>query len=314
MVRHFNRAGPMTNSHEVFSDPPTRDLVGYGGAPPRVRWPNGARVAVSLVVNLETGAENNVLHGDAASEHLLCEVDATPVVGGRDLNAESVYEYESRAGLWRILRCLASRDAAFSVQAVGMAVEKTPDIARAMADMGADFQGHGWRWIDYADVPEAVERDHIARTVAAIEAVTGARPNGWYTGRQSLNTRRLVVEEGGFLFDSDDYSDDLPFWSHDFGRPHLVLPHAIDTNDSRFLRMSGFVTADDFLAYHRAAFDTLHEEGGKMLTIGLHGRLIGRPGRIRALKELLDHMRARGDVWIARRGDIARHWATHHPA
>lgn len=289
-------------------------MVGYGGTPPQVAWPNGARIAVSFVVNLETGAENNVMHGDAASEHLLCEVDATPVIGGRDLNAESVYEYESRAGLWRILRCFESRAAAFSVQAVGQAVEATPDIARAMAAMGADFQGHGWRWIDYAEIPEDVERDHIRRTVAAIEAATGARPRGWYTGRQSLNTRRLVVEEGGFLFDSDDYSDDLPYWSHEFGRAHLVMPHAIDTNDSRFFRMSGFVTADDFLAYHRAAFDTLRAEGGKMLTIGLHGRLIGRPGRIRGLAQLLDHMQAQDDVWIARRGDIAQHWIANHPA
>lgn len=290
-----------------------RDLKGYGENPPPANWPDGARIAVSFVTNLEAGAENSPLYGDPASEALLAEVAADPRPGARDPLVESVYEYENRAGMWRILRCFRDRGLAFSVQAVGQAVEAAPELARALFDAGADFQGHGWRWIDYFGMDPAEERVHIARTVAAIERVTGTRPIGWYVGRPSLDTRRLIIEEGGFLYDSDCYADDVPFWIAHGTRRHLLLPHAIDTNDSRFFRTSGFVTGDDFFTYHRDAFDTLYEEGGRMLTIGLHGRLIGRPGRIGGLKRLLDHMSAKPDVWIANRDAIARHWAARHP-
>ncbi|MAO90156.1 MAG: hypothetical protein CMM78_07170 [Rhodospirillaceae bacterium] len=290
-----------------------RDLVGYGRTPPEAKWPKDARIAVNFCLNYEEGAERHIDHGDGQSESILHEVGGDARIGDRDLNSESMYEYGSRAGFWRVMRCLEDRGLNFTINAVGQALTLNPDAAQAIADSGADIHAHGWRWIDYADMPEDQERSHIRQTVAEIERLTGRPPVGWYTGRPSLNTRRLVVEAGGFLYDSDSYSDDLPYWCYDYGRPHLILPYSIDTNDSRFFRTSGFVTGDDFFQYNRDAFDVLYAEGGRMLTIGLHARLIGRPGRIGGLMRLLDHMMAKDDVWIARREDIARHWIATHP-
>jgi allantoinase len=290
-----------------------RDLVGYGRTPPEAKWPKDARIAVNFCLNYEEGAERHIDHGDGQSESILHEVGGDPRIGDRDLNSESMYEYGSRAGFWRVMRCLEDRGLNFTINAVGQALTLNPDAAQAIADSGADIHAHGWRWIDYADMPEDQERSHIRQTVAEIERLTGRAPAGWYTGRPSLNTRRLVIEQGGFLYDSDSYADDLPYWCYDYGRPHLILPYSIDTNDSRFFRTSGFVTGEDFFQYNRDAFDVLYAEGGRMLTIGLHARLIGRPGRIGGLMRLLDHMMAKDDVWIARREDIARHWIATHP-
>ena len=290
-----------------------RDLVGYGRTPPEAKWPKDARIAVNFCLNYEEGAERHIDHGDGQSESILHEVGGDARIGDRDLNSESMYEYGSRAGFWRVMRCLEDRGLNFTINAVGQALTLNPDAAQAIADSGADIHAHGWRWIDYADMPEDQERSHIRQTVAEIERLTGRPPVGWYTGRPSLNTRRLVVEAGGFLYDSDSYSDDLPYWCYDYGRPHLILPYSIDTNDSRFFRTSGFVTGDDFFQYNRDAFDVLYAEGGRMLTIGLHARLIGRPGRIGGLMRLLDHMMAKDDVWIARREDTPRHWIATHP-
>lgn len=290
-----------------------RDLVGYGRTPPDAQWPKGARIAVNFCLNYEEGAERHIDHGDGQSESILHEVGGDPRIGARDLNAESMYEYGSRAGFWRVLKCFEDRGLDFTINAVGQALALNPDAAQAIADSGADIHAHGWRWIDYADMPEDQERSHIQQTVAEIERLTGRAPVGWYTGRPSLNTRRLVIEQGGFLYDSDSYADDLPYWCYDYGRPHLILPYSIDTNDSRFFRTSGFVTGDDFFQYNRDAFDILYQEGGRMVTVGLHARLIGRPGRIGGLMRLLDHMMAQDDVWIARREDIARHWIATHP-
>ncbi|MEU6300565.1 allantoinase PuuE [Streptomyces erythrochromogenes] len=294
-----------------------RDLAGYGAGPPRAAWPGGARVAVSLVLNYEEGGEQNVLEGDSASEGYLHEiVGAPPVTGGRDLNVESMFAYGSRAGFWRVHRTLAAHGAPLTVHAVGQALERNPDAARAMGAAGWEVAGHGWRWIDYRHVPEDVERADIARTASVIGRLVGRRPVGWYTGRTSANTRRLVAGEGGFLYDSDDYSDDLPFYVEAGGRPHLVVPYSLDANDFKFLIVHGFTTADDMLAYLVDTFETLRAEGAdrpRMMSVGLHCRIIGRPGRIRALDGFLEHVARRGGAWVATREEIARHWLATHP-
>ncbi|MFF7300063.1 allantoinase PuuE [Streptomyces sp. NPDC008265] len=294
-----------------------RDLVGHGARPPHAAWPGGARVAVSLVLNYEEGGEANVLEGDRASEGYLHEiVGAPPVVGGRDLNAESMFAYGARAGFWRVHRTLAAHGAPLTVHAVGQALDRNPEAARAMAAAGWEVAGHGWRWIDYREVPEETERADVRRTIATVRRLVGRRPVGWYTGRTSPRTRRLVAEEGGFLYDSDDYSDDLPFYTGAAGRPHLVLPYSLDANDFKFLIVHGFTTADDMLAYLVDTFDVLHEEGAerpRMMSVGLHPRIIGRPGRIRALDGFLRHVARRGGAWVATREQIARHWLATHP-
>lgn len=294
-----------------------RDLAGYGPNPPHPRWPGGARIAVSVVLNWEEGSETNVLHGDPTSEAASNDVvDARPRAGVRDLRTESMFEYGSRAGVWRLRRILAARGVPGTVFAVGMAVERSPDVVAALAADGHEICPHGYRWIDYADVDEDTEREHIARSVKAIESVTGVRPVGWYTGRMGPNTRRLVSKDGGFLYDSDDYSDDVPFWTTVGGQPHLVVPYSLDVNDMRFVAAPGFAGGGDFFEYARDTFDQLYEEGAalpRMMSVGLHCRLAGRPGRARAVARLLDHMARREGVWFARRADIARHWAQTHP-
>jgi putative urate catabolism protein len=300
-----------------MSDPYPRDMVGYGGNPPHPQWPDGARLALSMVLNYEEGGEACVLHGDPASEAYLHEVPGTPaLVGERNLSIESIYEYGARAGFWRILRAFRERDMTLTVYAVGMAMERNPAAARAMVEAGFEVASHGWRWIDHHAMPEAEERVHIKRAIEAIERTTGSRPVGWYTGRDSPNTRRLVVEEGGFLYDSDSYADDLPYWTEVGGRPHLVIPYTLDNNDMKFGLLHGFSHGEEFFQYLRDAFDVLYEEGArqpKMMSVGLHCRLVGRPGRNAALLRFLDYARSHDHVWITTRAEIARHWRKHHP-
>jgi putative urate catabolism protein len=294
-----------------------RDLVGYGSSPPPADWPGGARLALSFVLNYEEGGEACVLHGDVASETYLHEVPGgTARVGKRDLNVESVYEYGARAGFWRILRLFAEREATLTVYAVGMALERNPAAARAMVDAGFEVASHGWRWIDYKDVSEEEERAHVQRAIAAIERTTGRRPVGWYTGRVSPHTRRLVAEAGGFLYDSDSYADDLPYWVSVESKPHLIVPYTLDNNDMKFAVQNGFDHGEGFFNYLRDAFDVLYAEGAerpKMMSVGLHCRLAGRPGRAAALARFLEYVRAHERVWVATRAEIARHWRRRHP-
>jgi putative urate catabolism protein len=294
-----------------------RDLIGYGAQPPHAQWPNGARIAVQFVINYEEGAENCVLNGDAASEAFLSEMVGTPPrTGVRHMSMEWLYEYGSRAGFWRLQRLFTERGLTATIFAVGMALERNPDAARAMVDAGFEIASHGWRWIDYQYVDEATEREHIGLAVAAIERVTGQRPLGWYTGRCSPNTRRLVAEFGGFLYDADSYADDLPYWELVDGKPQLIVPYTLDTNDMRFVAPQGFNSGEQFFSYLKDAFDVLYAEGAqrpKMLSVGLHCRIAGRPARTAALARFLDYVKQHDKAWVCRRVDIARHWREHHP-
>jgi putative urate catabolism protein len=294
-----------------------RDLTGYGAEPPHPRWPGNARIALNFVVNYEEGAEYALLNGDDRPETILSEVGAGPAVKGlRDLNMESMYEYGARAGVWRTLRAFQDRQVVPTVYAVGLALERNPRVAEAVAETGCDVVAHGWRWIDYAEIDAATERDHINRCVDTIRRMTGRRPVGWYTGRPSLNTRRLVVEEGGFLYDGDAYADDLPYWVKVGDRAHLIVPHSFDHNDSRMARNQDLPTGDMFFAYLRDAFDALYAEGEtapKLMTVSTHCRLIGRPGRIGGLQRFLDYVLKHDRVWICRREEIARHWRAQFP-
>ncbi len=294
-----------------------RDMLGHGRNPPHADWPGGARVAVQFVLNYEEGGENSILHGDAASEAFLSEiVGAQPLIGQRHLNMESIYEYGSRAGVWRLLRMFEQRKLNLTVFAVGMALERNPDVAKAFMEGGHEVASHGWRWIDYQNVDEKTEREHIKRAIAAIEKTCGQRPLGWYTGRVGPNTRRLVAEEGGFLYDADSYADDLPYWVKVAGKDQLIVPYTLDANDMRFATAQGFNSGDQFFAYLRDGFDVLYAEGQdrpKLMSIGLHCRLVGRPGRAAALARFLDHIQRHDKVWICRRVDIARHWRKKHP-
>ncbi|MFO1057713.1 MAG: allantoinase PuuE [Dongiaceae bacterium] len=294
-----------------------RDMIGYGGRPPDAAWPGGARLALQIVMNYEEGGENCVLHGDAASEAFLSEiVGAQPLAGVRHINMESIYEYGSRAGFWRLHRLFVERGVPITVYGVAMALERNPAAVAAMREAGWEIATHGYRWIDYQFLPEAVEREHLAKAIEIHTRATGSRPLGWYLGRCSPNTRRLVAEEGGFLYDADSYADDLPYWQLVEGRPQLIVPYTLDANDMRFATAQGFNSGDQFLAYLRDSFDWLYQEGArspKMMSIGLHCRLVGRPGRIAALARFLDHVQRHAGVWICRRVDIARHWRAVHP-
>ena len=296
---------------------PSRDLIGYASTPPLADWPNGARVAVNFCVNYEEGAEYCLLNGDDRHETLLSDLgDVEAVSGARHLNIESAYEYGSRVGFWRILEAFQSRGLPFTVNAVGLALEQNPKAANAIAAAACDVQCHGWRWIDYDFMEEGEEREHILKCLEAVARVKGPGPHGWYTGRPSPNTRRLVVESNKFLYDSDCYNDDLPFWSNEYGRPHLVIPYSLDTNDSVFTRPIGFSTAAECLQYWKDSFERLFREGAsapKMMTFGLHGRIMGRPGRIGALERFLDFLTDKEGAWVCQRSDIARHWAERHP-
>jgi allantoinase len=298
------------------SGAPPRDFLGYGETPPDVRWPGGARVAVQFVLNYEEGGERSVLDGDPHAEIVLSEIAGAMPVPARHMSMESLYEYRARAGVWRILRLFRERGVPLTIFGVAQALARNPAAVEAFLRDGHEVAGHGWRWLPYQDVPEAVEREHLARAVETIQRLTGEAPRGWYTGRDGPNTRRLVVAHGGFLYDSDSYADDLPYWVPIAGRDHLVVPYTLDTNDMRFSVPGGFPSGDQFFTHLRDAFDCLYEEGTtapKMLSIGLHCRLVGRPARLPALARFLDHVLAHPDVWVSRRIDIARHWAAHHP-
>jgi putative urate catabolism protein len=292
-------------------------MIGYGGKPPHPRWPGDARLALQFVINYEEGGENCVLHGDPSSEAFLSEiVGAQALSGVRHMSMESIYEYGSRVGFWRLLRLFRERSVPATIFAVGMALERNPAAAAAMVEAGFEIASHGWRWIDYQHVPADVEREHIRLAVEAIERASGSRPLGWYTGRVSPNTRALVAEHGGFLYDADSYADELPYWEIVGGRPQLIVPYTLDANDMRFATAQGFNSGEQFFAYLRDTFDLLYAEGKtapKMMSVGLHARLAGRPGRAAALARFLDYVAGRDDVWICRRIDIARHWIKHHP-
>ena len=298
----------------MTGDASERDLVGYGADPPDPRWPDGARVALSLVLNYEEGGESTPLEGDVASEAYLHEVIGAPAtVGRRNLNTESMFEFGSRVGFWRVHRLVTSFGMPLTVFAVGRALEQNALAARAMVEAGWEVASHGWRWIDYGELSEDVERAHLRRSVEAIERACGVRPVGWYTGRGTEATRRLVVEAGGFLYDSDAYADELPYWLAVEGADHLVVPYSLDANDFKFLLPNGFVTAEDFSTYLIDSLDVLRSEGGRLMSVGLHCRIVGRPGRIPGLRRFLEHVAACDDVWVTTRAEIARHWRAVHP-
>ncbi len=292
----------------------TRDLVGYGGSPPDPRWPGGARIAVQFVVNYEEGAENSVLNGDKGSEAFLSEMVGAQSHPDRAMAMESLYEYGSRAGFWRLHRLFTGRGLPVTVFGVANALAMNPQAVEAMLAADWEIASHGLKWIDYQTVPEQVERAHIAEAIATHQRVTGSRPLGWYQGRTSPNTARLVVEEGGFLYDADSYADDLPHWDHRHGKAQLIVPYTLDVNDMKMVAYNGFTEGEQFFRYLRDTFDQLREEGGRMMSVGLHGRIAGRPARARALARFLDHVMAAGDAWVARRIDIARHWMEVYPA
>jgi putative urate catabolism protein len=302
---------------QPFSQYP-RDLIGYGRNPPHPRWPGGARIAVQFVVNYEEGGENNVLHGDAASEAFLSDVlGAQPWPGQRHMNVESMYEYGARAGFWRLWRIFTERNVPVTVFGVATALARNPEAVAAMLEAKWEIASHGLKWIDYRDVPEAEERAHMQEAIRLHQATTGERPLGWYTGRSSVNTLKLVLSEGGFLYSSDSYADDLPYWVRGPQGPHLIIPYTLDANDMRFINPQGFSTGEDFFIYLRDAFDLLYAEGEsapKMMSIGLHCRLAGRPSRAAALIRFLDHIAKYERVWTATRLDIARHWRCEHQA
>jgi putative urate catabolism protein len=299
-----------------MSDYP-RDMVGYGPNPPHPHWPGEANIAVQFVLNYEEGAENCVLDGDEASETFLSEMVPAQAFPNRHLSMESLYEYGSRAGLWRVLRAFESRDIPLTIFGVARALERNPEAVAAFKRLGYEIACHGLRWKSYQLADPETERKHMAEAVRIITDLFGETPRGWYTGRDSPQTRELVVEHGGFVYDSDSYADDLPYWTRVGDTDHLVVPYTLETNDMKFSSPAGFANGEEFFAYLRDAFDVLYAEGQagapKMLSVGLHCRLVGRPGRTRSLERFLDHVRSHDKVWLARRIDIAEHWAREHP-
>jgi putative urate catabolism protein len=293
-------------------------MIGYGPHPIKTQWPNKAKVAVQFVINYEEGGENCILHGDDASEAFLSEiVGAQALLGERNMNMESIYEYGSRAGFWRLHRMFTERNLPVTVFGVAMALQRNPEAVEAMLKADWEIASHGLRWIDYQYVPESVEKEHIEQALDIHQQVTGKLPAGWYTGRMSPNTRRLVVETGKLLYDADSYADDLPYWLHEFEKPHLVIPYTLDANDMRFASPQGFNCGDQFFTYLKDSFDVLYAEGSdtpKMMSIGLHCRLVGRPGRAASLARFLDYVTQHDDAWVCTREDIAKHWVENHPA
>ncbi len=305
--------------------PYPRDLAGYGRDVPHARWPGGARIAVQFVLNYEEGGENHVLHGDPGSEQFLSEMFNPASYPDRHMSMDGIYEYGSRAGVWRILREFEQRGLPLTVFGVGMALQRYPELAVAFKELGHEIACHGWRWIHYQSADESLEREHMRLGMEAIEKLTGERPVGWYTGRDSPRTHRLVADHGGFEYDSDYYGDDLPFWmkvqkTDGSIAPQLIVPYTLDCNDMRFALPQGYSHADPFFQYMKDSFDALYAEGDpagldrpKMMSIGMHCRLLGRPGRITALQRFLDHIGRHDKVWVCRRVDIARHWRQTHP-
>jgi allantoinase len=298
-----------------------RDLIGYGRNPPHAQWPGKAKIAIQFVLNYEEGGENSVLHGDKASEQFLSEIIGAAAYEARHLSMESIYEYGSRAGVWRILKEFEKRKLPLTVFGVSMALERHPELTHAFVELGHEIACHGWRWIHYQNMDEATEREHMRIGMDIIKKMTGVAPQGWYTGRDSPNTRRLVADHGGFLYDSDYYGDDLPFYTNVTKTngevvSHLVVPYTLDSNDMRFAAPQGFNTGDHFFQYLKDSFDVLYAEGEeapKMLSIGMHCRLLGRPGRMRSLQKFLDYIESHDRVWVCRRVDIAKHWLEVHP-
>jgi allantoinase len=289
-----------------------RDMIGYGATPPEANWPGGARLALSFVINYEEGGENSILHGDRASETFLSEIIGAKAYEARHMSMESMYEYGSRAGFWRLHRLFERYMLPVTVYGIAMAMERNPDVVAAMLKADWEIASHGYRWIDYQFVPEETEREHMAKAIDIHERLTGSKPLGWYTGRDSPNTRNLVLEHDHFLYDSDSYADDLPYWhQHDRGH-HLVIPYTLDNNDMRFAAPQGFNSGEQFYTYLKDSFDTLYEEGGRMMNVGLHCRVVGKPGRAASLARFLEYVSTKPDVWVARRMDIANHWHQHH--
>jgi putative urate catabolism protein len=294
-----------------MSEKNNRDMVGYGYNDFKVVWPNNARLAVQIVLNYEEGAENCVLNGDKQSEVFLSEIIGAQPIKGRHINMESLYEYGSRRGFWRIHKLFQEKKIPITIFGVGMALEKNPEICKAIKNSDYEVASHGWRWIDYQNIKKSEEKKHMKLAIQAHKKIFGERPQGWYTGRCSPNTRDLVFEDGGFLYDSDSYSDDLPYWEVRNKKKQLIIPYTLDNNDMRFATNQGFNTGDHFFLYLKDSFDALYEEGKtnpKMMSVGLHCRLIGKPGRIQSLKKFLDYITKHEDVWICKRIDIAKHW------
>jgi len=293
-----------------------RDMVGYGAKKLKVKWPNNARIALQIVLNYEEGAENCVLHGDKHSEVFLSEIIGAQPVKARHISMESLYEYGSRSGFWRLHKLFQEKKIPITIFGVGMALEKNPEICKAIKDANYEVASHGWRWIDYQSVKKSEEKKHMKLAIKKIKEIFGERPLGWYTGRCSPNTRDLVFDEGGFLYDSDSYSDDLPYWEIRKKKKQLIIPYTLDNNDMRFVSNQGFNTGDHFFSYLKDSFDALYEEGKtnpKMMSVGLHCRLVGRPGRIQSLKRFLEYVLSHEDVWICKRIDIAKHWIKNYP-
>ena len=291
-----------------------RDMRGYGAEPPIANWPGGARIAVQFVINYEEGGENCVLHGDAASEAFLSEiVGAAAIEGQRHMNMESIYEYGSRAGFWRLHRMFSERNLPATVFGVAMALQRNPEAVAAMQSAGWEIASHGYRWVDYQSVDETTERKHFDKAIRLHEDATGSRPQGWYLGRCSPNSHRIAADYGEFSYNADCYSDDLPYWDYQFDSPQLMLPYTLDANDMRFATPQGFNSGQQFYDYLKDSFDVLRAEGGRMMSVGLHCRLAGRPGRAAALHKFLDYVASHDDAWVATRLDIAEHWRAEHP-
>ena len=301
-----------SNTNKKYS----RNMVGYGSKGPKVEWPNNARIALQIVLNYEEGAENCIINGDKHSEVFLSEIIGAQPVKGRHINMESLYEYGSRSGFWRLHKLFQEKKIPITIFGVGMALEKNPEICKAIKNANYEVASHGWRWIDYQSVKKSEEKKHMKLVIKKIKEIFGERPLGWYTGRCSPNTRDLVFEEGGFLYDSDSYSDDLPYWEIRKKKKQLIIPYTLDNNDMKFVSNQGFNTGDHFFTYLKDSFDALYEEGKtnpKMMSVGLHCRLVGRPGRIQSLKRFLEYVLSHEDVWICKRIDIAKHWIKNYP-
>ena len=306
----------MKKYHSNINKKYSRNMVGYGSKGPKVEWPNNARIALQIVLNYEEGAENCIINGDKHSEVFLSEIIGAQPVKGRHINMESLYEYGSRSGFWRLHKLFQEKKIPITIFGVGMALEKNPEICKAIKNANYEVASHGWRWIDYQSVKKSEEKKHMKLAIKKIKEIFGERPLGWYTGRCSPNTRDLVFEEGGFLYDSDSYSDDLPYWEIRKKKKQLIIPYTLDNNDMRFVANQGFNTGDHFFTYLKDSFDALYEEGKtnpKMMSVGLHCRLVGRPGRIQSLKRFLEYVLSHEDVWICKRIDIAKHWIKNYP-
>jgi len=288
-----------------------RNMIGYGSKTPTIKWPNNAKLALQIVLNYEEGSENSILHGDKHSENFLSEIIGTQPIKGRHINMESIYEYGSRRGFWRIHELFKEEKIPVTIFGVGMALERNLEVCNAIKNSDYEIASHGWRWIDYQNISKTNEKRHMYLAIKSIKKIFGQRPLGWYTGRCSPNTRDLVMEEGGFLYDSDSYNDDLPYWEIRGKKKQLIIPYTLDNNDMRFATTQGFNCGDQFYTYLKDSFDVLYTEGKtkpKMMSLGLHCRLIGRPGRIQSLKKFLEYVKKHEDVWICKRIDIAKHW------